>query len=452
MNKLRLPLTCFYLVFFTLYSLMTRFTWTAARIDGNINAALYRMLLICGCLLAIWWLIASRTEILSSRKKTDFFFWAGFLAVLCISTLLNYSYHLFDNLYGIATFGFQLVLFYLMGRTLTEQEWDGIIQKVILCCSALWDIACAASLVQFLLNISYTTQYAADRGAVRQGITDGRLFGLFSDPNFAAFTSLLLLAGLWHILTSSKKSLALRIFVWLSIVLNAMYIIMSNSRTVYLSVVGTVLFYVLLTSYKKNQEQGKSGFCVLRLLVLRSIITLVLLVAIHFATLTALRGMAEIISPDRDTAVEMVREDVNTENISNNRFTIWQAYFELYREKPLFGFSTRGALPYATINHPNSYLAKTQYVTHNSYLSLLVETGAVGFCVMAAFMLLLFIRWLKRIRDKNPVSNTYILFSCWMVAILIFCVCFHDIFFTMNLETMLFLSSMGFLWQKQFVN
>lgn len=101
MNKLRLPLTCFYLVFFTLYSLMTRFTWTAARIDGNINTVLYRMLLIFGCLLAIWWLIASRTEILSSRKKTDIFFLAGFLAVLCISTLLNYSYQLFDNLYGI---------------------------------------------------------------------------------------------------------------------------------------------------------------------------------------------------------------------------------------------------------------------------------------------------------------------------------------------------------------
>ena len=452
MNKVRLPLTCFYLVFFTLYSLMTRFTWTAARIDGSINSTLYRMLLILGCLLAIWWLIASRTEILSSHKKIDFFFLAGFIAVLCVSTLLNYSYQLFDNLYGIITFGFQLVLFYLMGRTLSEQEWDSIIQKIILCCSVLWDIACAASLIQFLLNISYKTQYAADRGAVRQGITDGRLFGLFSDPNFAAFTSLLLLAGLWHIISSSKKTLAMRIFVWFSIALNAMYIIMSNSRTVYLSVIGTVLIYVLLSSYKKYQAQGKSGLCVLRHLIIRSIITLVLLLVIYFATLMSLRGIAELISPDRDTAVEMVREDVNTENISNNRFTIWQAYLELYKEKPLFGFSTRGALPYATKNHPDSYLAKTQYVTHNSYLSLLIETGAVGFCVMASFMLLLFIRSMKRIRDKKPISKTYILFFSWMAAILVFCICFHDIFFTMNIETMLFLSSMGFLWQKQFVN
>lgn len=452
MNKLRLPLTCLYLVFFTLYSLMTRFTWTAARIDGSINVWMYRSLLIFGCLLAIWWLIASRREIISSRKKTDFFFWAGFVAVLCVSTLINYSYQLSDNLYGIVTFGFQLVLFYLMGRTLTDQEWDGIIKKIILCCSALWDIACAASLMQFLFNISYITQYASDRGAVRQGITDGRLFGLFSDPNFAAFTSLLLVAGLWHIISSSKNPPAIRIFVWISIALNTMYIIMSNSRTVYLSVIGTVLFYVLLTSYKKFQAQEKTGLCMLRHLIIRSIITLVFLLVIYFATLISLRGIAEVISPDRNTAEEMVREDVNAENISNNRFTIWQAYFELYKEKPLFGFSTRGALPYATANHPDSYLAETQYVTHNGYLSLLVETGAVGFCVMAAFMLLLFIRSIGRIRDKKPVSSTYILFSSWLAAIMIFCICFHDIFFTLNLETMLFYSGLGFLWQKQFVD
>lgn len=451
MNKLRLPLTCIYMVFFTLYSLMTRFTWTAAKIDGGINAALYRMLLICGCLLALWWLIASRREILSSRKKTDFFFLAGFLAVLCISTLINYSYQLFDNLYGIVTFGFQLVLFYLMGRTLTDLEWDSIIHKVILCCSVLWDIACGASLVQFFLNISYTTQYAADHGTVRQGITDGRLFGLFSDPNFAAFTSLLLLVGLWHI-RNKKAHLCHKIFIWLSMGLNVMYIIMSNSRTVYLSVIGTVLFYVLLVSYKKYQTQDKSGLCMLKHLLIRSVVTLLLLLAAYFAILMTLRGIAKIIIPDRDTAVEMVRDDVNGENISNNRFTIWQAYFELYRERPVFGFSTRGALPYATANHPDSYLAKTQYVTHNSYLSLLVETGAAGFCIMAAFLLLLFIQSIKRVQDKKSVSDTYVLFSSWLAAIMIFCICFHDIFFTLNMETMLFLSSLGFLWQKQFID
>ena len=456
MNKLRLPLTCFYMVFFTLYSLITRFTWTAAKIDGNINATLYRLLLIIGCLLAFWWLIACRgqlrTALSSPRKNPDIFLLAAFVLVLCTSTLVNYSYHLLDNVFGIVTFVFQLILFYLMGRTLAEGKWEDILRKIILCGSVLWDIACAGSLAQFFLGISYRTTYASDRGAVRQGITDGRLFGLFSDPNFAAFTSLLLLLGLFHIIHKGKNSLPFRIFIDCSIALNAAYIIMSNSRTVYLSVVGTVLFYVLLTSYNKYRKTHKEtdGVSIFKFLLIRTVITLAALLVTYFLILISMRGIAEIITPERDTAIEMVREDVNTENISNNRFTIWKAYLELYKEKPVFGFSTRGALPYALANYPDSYLGKTQYMTHNSYLSLLIETGAVGFCVMAAFIVLLIVRSLKRIRKSEPVSDLYILFSSWLVSILIFCLCFHDIFFTLNLETMIFLSSLGFLWQKHF--
>ena len=459
MNKLRLPLTCFYMVFFTLYSLITRFTWTAAKIDGGVNAALYRSLLILGCLLALWWLFTCRHQLFSAlskpRKNMDFLFLAAFLAVLFIGALANAS-QLAENLYGILSFGFQLVLFYLMGRTLSESEWNRIVKYVVLFGSVIWDIACAGSLVQFFLNISYRTTYASDRGAVRQGIMDGRLFGLFSDPNFAAFTSLLLLFGLWHIIREEKKKagtfrLPIQIFAWFSIALNVCYIIMSNSRTVYLSVVGTILFYVLLVSYKKGQEKDEPTAAVIRRLAVRAVITLAVVAVSYVILLLSLRGVAEWISPDRNTAVEMVRDDVNGENISNNRFTIWKAYLELYVEKPLFGFSTRGALPYA-LTKPDSYLAKTQYVTHNSYLSLLVETGAVGFCIMAAFMILVIIRSCKRIHDKKPVGGIYILFSSWLVSILIFCLCFHDIFFTMNLETMLFLSSIGFLWQKQSVD
>jgi O-antigen ligase len=139
---------------------------------------------------------------------------------------------------------------------------------------------------------------------------------------------------------------------------------------------------------------------------------------------------------------------VDTENISNNRFTIWQAYLELYKEKPVFGFSTRSALPYVTENYPDSYLAKTQYVTHNTYLSLLVETGILGFLVMAVFLLFLFIRFVRKVRSHSPLDDTCRLFAAWIVIILVFGLCFHDIFFTMNFETMLFLSGLGFVWKS----
>ena len=172
---------------------------------------------------------------------------------------------------------------------------------------------------------------------------------------------------------------------------------------------------------------------------------MLLLVVVYAATMFTLKSVARIITPTRDTKAELIRDDVNDENISNNRFTIWTAYLQLYKEKPVFGFSFRSALPYATQNNPDGYLAKTQYVTHNGYISLLVETGIVGFLIMAIFMIQLLARFLQRSKEKRPVSNTYVVFSTWILAILVFCLCFHDIFFTMNIETMLFWIGAGYL-------
>jgi lipopolysaccharide cholinephosphotransferase len=420
---------------------MTRFTTTAAWMDGSINVFFYRAILVFGCLLALWQLIACRDSFRpkTQKEKTvpyDFILWGAFILVICISTALNYSYNLADNMYGILTFGFQLVLFYLLGKTLTAAEWISLIKKIILPCSFLWDVSCAGSLVQFLFNMSYRTIFSKEHSSVRQGIIDGRLFGLFSDPNFAAFTSLLLMFGLWHI-RSHVRHTSTKFFIWLSLVLNAMYIVMSNSRTVYISVAASILFYSLVSCYKKYRQD------LIKHLIQRTLATCILLVASYLAILLPLQGIAKLICPNRNTAVEMERDDVNADNISNNRFTIWQAYLELYTEKPLFGFSTRSALTYVDENHPDSYLAKTQYVTHNTYLSLLVETGAIGFLVFAIFMVLTFLRFVRNIREQ---SDTYLLFSTWIVTILIFGLCFHDIFFTLNLETMLFLCGLGFLW------
>ena len=141
----------------------------------------------------------------------------------------------------------------------------------------------------------------------------------------------------------------------------------------------------------------------------------------------------------------MVREDVNVENLTNNRSTIWKNYLTLYKDKPVFGFSIGSALPYVTEKDPDSYLAQTQYVTHNSYLSLLIETGITGFLVMAAFFLLSMTESLKRIRQKEPLSDSYFMFLSVIAAVIIFMLCFHDIFFTVNVETMLLFTGLGYV-------
>lgn len=446
--------TGIYMVIFALYSLATRFTLTATFMYGRINNCLYRFLLIAGCLLALWQLL-----LLFGRRQTIFAHSLSgllllFTATLFVGILSNRDYGMTDNIFGLVTFGFQLVLFYYMHHFMDGarpyRHFPHLLTRILLLCSFLWDIACLGSIGQYLLNIHYICRYADDHGTVRQGITDGRLFGLFTDPNFAAFTSLLLVLGLLYVTRESKLRI-IHIFCWTSIAIQTIYMVMSNSRTVYLSVAASALFLVLFLSYRKARENETansraSASAMIKLLLLRALFTILALIALYFAILLPVRGLAKLISPQRNLETELLRDDVNLENISNNRFTIWSAYLELYKEKPLFGFSLRSALPYATENDPDGYLAQTQYVTHNAYLSLLVETGIVGFVIMMIFLLVLFVRNVNYCRkNETPPTNTWLLFAVWILAILVFCLCFHDIFFTMNLESMLFWCGLGYL-------
>ena len=169
------------------------------------------------------------------------------------------------------------------------------------------------------------------------------------------------------------------------------------------------------------------------------------MIAVYSLLFYPMQNIGKQMEPQR-SETDLVRDDVGGDNITNNRSTIWIHYLDLYKKKPVFGFSINTALPYAAEHDPEGYLAQTQYVTHNGYLSLLVETGILGFALMACFIILMLIRNVKRIQANEKISPDYALALSLVVAVLIFLICFHDIFFTVNIETMLFYLSMGVLF------
>lgn len=438
-NKLQ-RIFCCYIVFYALYSVSTRFVPTAVLWEGPTADILYKSIIIGGGILSLFCLYVLRNN---RKPDTQTILLCLFILVLGVSSLLNYKYELAGNILGLATFASQLILFYFLPKILTEDRLVRCLQFTAFYTSFFWNIGCVTSLWQYIRNIHYTI-LNPEGHRIRQGIVDGRLFGLFSDPNFAAFTSLILILLL--LFTIRKTSFfPLKIYGWTSIVINTCYIIMSNSRTIFIAAAGTILFTVVLITYRQyrsNEEVDLGRFFIQS--AKRGLIALAAMIVVYSLIFFPLRQMGQMMEPER-AVNDMVREDVDADNFTNNRSTIWKNYLSLYKEKPLFGFSVRSALPYVTDNYPDSYLAKTQYVTHNGYLSLLVETGAVGFCVMGAFFLLVFLQSLKKLRQKDTVSENYLFFASLTVSILIFMMCFHDIFFTVNIETMLLFIAVGYL-------
>lgn len=438
-NRLQ-QIICCYIIFYALYSISTRFVPTTVLWEGPAADILYKFIVIGGGILSLFCLYILRN---SRRPDAQTILLGVFILVLGISSLLNYKYELAGNILGLVTFASQLILFYFLPKIMKEDRLMRCLRFTAFLTSFFWNITCVASLWQYITNIHYTI-LNPEGHRIRQGIVDGRLFGLFSDPNFAAFTSLILILLLLFTIRKTSFFL-LKVYCWASIVINTCYIIMSNSRTIFIAAAGTILFTVVLITYRQHlsrEETGLGRFFIQS--AKRGLIALAAMIAVYSLIFFPLRQIGQMMEPER-AVNDMVREDVDTDNITNNRSTIWKNYLALYKDKPLFGFSVRSALPYVTDKYPESYLAKTQYVTHNGYLSLLVETGAVGFCVMGAFFLLVFLQSLKKLRQKDTVSENYLFFVSLTVAILIFLMCFHDVFFTVNIETMLLYTAIGYL-------
>lgn len=440
MKRLTTTITCWYIIFCSLYSISTRFIPSAKLCEGLPADILYKTVILVAGMLALAYIILLAKSI---KPSPALFLLAGFIIVLGISTLLNREYEFMGNILGMATFVTQLIIFYFLTLLVSEKQLTWCMKVTGLLTSLFWTPGCAISLYQYIWNIHYVTVSPENR-RIRQGITDGRLFGLFSDPNFAAFTSLLIIVLLLFAIRHTTAKF-LKVYSITCIVINLMYLVMSNSRTIYIAAVGTVLFFVLLKTYRQyrdNEQLERKHFFVA--LCKKTAITLGAIVAIYAIIFFPIQALGHLVVPDRNVH-DMVREDVTTDNITNNRSTIWENYLELYKEKPVFGFSIRSALPYVTEKHPDSYLATTQYVTHNGYLSLLIETGLTGFLIMGAFFLLTFIQSVNRVRKKEKISDNYLLFATLTVAVLIFLMCFHDVFFTVNIETMLLYIGIGYI-------
>lgn len=438
--------TGWYIIFYALYSISTRYMPTAILCEGPVADILYKTIIIAGGILALFyiWILAG-----SLKPDTHLFLLAGFVLILGISAVLNYNYEFTGNILAIATFVSQLIVFYFLPLIMPKAQIVKTLKLTVLFSSALWTIGCGVSLYQYLKNIHYTTVSPENQRIVRQGIVDGRLFGLFSDPNFAAFTSLILILLLAFTIRHTSIKI-MKLYGIISIVINLCYLIMSNSRTIYIAAAGTILFIVVLITCN-DFKTGKIGDTYMitakKFLFVtgkRILITIVGMVAVYAIIFFPIQGIGQLMEPERNVN-DMVRDDVTTDNITNNRSAIWKNYFILYKDKPLFGFSMRSALPYVTDKYPDSYLAQTQYVTHNGYISLLIETGLAGFAVMGAFFLLTFIQSLRKIRQKEKISDNYMLFASLTVAILIFLMCFHDVFFTVNIETMLLYIGIGYI-------
>ena len=450
------------MVYMTIYTLGVRisiFTTAFDLLHEKVPTLYWYGILIRSCgLLSLLLLFVARKKLL--RFETILL--AVLLVWMAFCAFLNRDTGLKDNLHGVITISATVVAFYLIGRYFSRDDIRFVLRRMILWGTVVWNVGCVISLGMYFANYRGYYMFGGFIRRSRQGLMDGRLFGCFSDPNYAAMISLLLIGGLVYFYrrnTASFRSVGtpkkgekilyhlIRVYMVISMVLPALYIVLSGSRSTEVAGILGVIVLVILVTYRQRKREAVTGGRI-RDYGVRLLLTIAAILAMYFASLYAMQGIGAIVSPERDTKVELERNDVDMENISNSRFRIWGDYLTLWKDQPVYGFSTVGALRHAEELDSESYLSTKKYNPHSMFVQMLVQTGAVGFLLMMVFWIRALIRVWKRCLRKKELSNLFLISLFWVIVHGVFCVFNVGIFITPCLEAALVWVGLGYMEQS----
>lgn len=378
-----------------------------------------------------------------------------FLTVCLISSIINVKYGLLGNIRNLVWLAISFLLLYPIDGERSAEDVKKEIKFVTNILILVWFVACSVSIGMFLLQIGFYVDVYPDSFA-RLGFIEGRLFGIFEDPNYAAIVAIVvILFSIFNIRNSARKFL--KAFYFSNILVNFCYVVLSGSRTAEVSAFVVMLlsaYFVLLRKFKDKKANlilkhvffvGSSLIC-----------SLVLIFSIVF-TKKMLSYLPEFIGAPFQTAsvseprirkhVDTTREDVNNStDVSNCRFKIWQSAFELFKSKPIFGTSPRNMRAYAKAEFSDGFIAQRSYAVHNAYLDVLTSTGIVGALALVIFFVKYLIFVFKFLFLSLKSSNYYmVLFNFSVVATVAVSAFFlSEIFFVNTIGVLVFWLNLGY--------
>ena len=225
--------------------------------DSNpLNALVYSLLAISGGILLFIDLLYQKT--LFKSKNCGLL--VLFVISLGISIVLNMKYGLTNNLKTFAWTCIQLFLFASIDTEQSSELHFKHIQVLTETFSAIWLIWSIWSLKLFLQQYFQVFQLQDVVSVTRMGFTEGRLFGVFTDPNYAAMGSFAAIVFSILNLNMRKCSILSKIYHYFQIVIQFCYICLSGSRTAQLSIIIVVALLSMLTTWTLFEKKIKSLF------------------------------------------------------------------------------------------------------------------------------------------------------------------------------------------------
>lgn len=340
-----------------------------------------------------------------------------FLLMNILTAILVVKYGFSTNIKNLVVFFIYFFAIYPVFHSFTEKKARTLFDLFFSIVTVSNTVGVIISIWQFIMLQGYRV-YDYKGLLIRQGFVESRLFGILASPNYLSIISLMVIIYLWMRLSLYNK--IIKTLAILSIVFNFAYIVLSGSRTTYICLVVVALLYALM---KANWTQkGKS---ILTVLVTVSLV-FVAYNGIKFTSESYLKANSDLIkknlanAQNEDKTLSLERTDTSEENISNNRFKIWQSTASFIPKRPFFGYSGGNWYELGKEYDASAYIIREHYLTHNGYLELLFYDGLTGFIPIAVFMLSFIISSLKKYKkDLQEGRHNHELITILLMTVVI---------------------------------
>jgi O-antigen ligase len=323
-----------------------------------------------------------------------------FAASYAVTVVAFRKYGLTESVQGLVWMLFQFLLLYVcdMGQPAEKQRLE--FKWVSLLLIGYNTLASIASLVMVMAR--YGEVYRTDLlKIVPRGFIWGRLWGVFTDPNYGSVSVCISILLCLYLLSKATR-LYQKLLGVFSLAFSFLYLVFSDSRTGLVTLCCSLFIWSAVRFSVSSKIFGqKINLSTWPRRAVVMALSLVVVVGVLGATIATKSAYNVVITnlhasqgdPDNQQIDREYYDDVENRevDISNRRFDLWFSGLEIFRTSPLIGVGFRNFQAAAADKVPNTYLLVNSLgkfdAFHNMWVDILVSQGLIGLILFLAFAL-----------------------------------------------------------------
>lgn len=381
----------------------------------------------------------------------------AFLASYIVSLVLNLRYANMNGIKALAFMGMQFCLLLATDENKSFEDFKGELNLIFRIFSFYMMVAAFASIV--LMLFGYSNIAERNNQYVFSGFVWGRLWGVFTDPNFASVLSIMAIIISLYAITLRKKVFWRTVNI-INIILQMLYISFSDSRTGMVVTFITLSLYVYLRLNANDFNKGK---------LFKNIICISMALIIGFIGSASFKAINTVYNktisltaekePDdkKEQTIEKYtvgREQDIEHDISNRRFDLWNSAIETFKLRPIFGVSFESVGDFAEENLPDTYLVNNDNGKFNNYhnvlFNVLVGQGIVGIVIFFAMIVYAGLNLIKTVYNSYGTKNYLLccMIFTLLIAALVSAMFVSEIIYAISVNMMMFWYLLGIMLAK----